>query len=69
VPAIAWREFQQRRPTDAEITDWFGGTPMNIAIVAGAVSGVVVVDLDSEEALHWWTQRPRLMPEAARDRP
>ncbi len=35
---------------------WFGGEPMNLAIVTGAVSGVVVIDADSRDALAWWTK-------------
>jgi hypothetical protein len=57
VPAIAWREFQTRLPTDAEVADWFGAEPMNIAVVTGAVSGVVVIDADAPDALRWCTQR------------
>jgi hypothetical protein len=54
VPAILWREFQTRHPTENEIRGWFGDTPLNLAIVTGAISGVVVVDLDDEAARHWW---------------
>lgn len=55
VPAIPWREYQTRLPTDAELVAWFAGEPMNIAIVTGAVSGVVVVDADDPIALAWCT--------------
>jgi hypothetical protein len=51
VPALAWREFQTRLPTEAEIRTWFGGAPMNIAVVTGEVSNVIVVDADSPESL------------------
>jgi hypothetical protein len=44
VPAIPWRDYQTRLPTDDEITDWFR-EPMNIAIVTGAVSNIVVIDV------------------------
>ena len=53
VPAIAWREFQTRLPTEAEVRAWFGAEPMNLAVITGAVSGVVVIDADSPEALRW----------------
>ena len=53
-PAIAWADYQQRVPSMDEIADWFGnGRPFNIAIVTGAVSGVVAVDCDSPEAIAW----------------
>jgi len=53
-PVIWWREFQQRRPTENELREWFGGEPKNLAIVTGAISGVVVVDLDADAARQWW---------------
>jgi Bifunctional DNA primase/polymerase, N-terminal len=58
IPAIAWRVFQGRLPTDDELILWIGsGAAMNLAIVTGAVSGVVVIDLDSPEALRYFTRR------------
>src|SRR4051794_26071197 len=53
VPAIPWSEYQERRPTTCEIAAWFGAAPMNLAVVTGKVSGVVVVDADEPEALRW----------------
>ncbi|MCC7181167.1 MAG: bifunctional DNA primase/polymerase [Acidobacteria bacterium] len=53
VPAMAWREYQARRPTEAEIRAWFGGAPSNLAIITGALSNLVVVDADSREGLRW----------------
>lgn len=39
-PAIRWREYQARCPTQVEIEDWWGnGHPYGIAIVCGNVSG------------------------------
>jgi hypothetical protein len=57
VPAIAWREYQTRLPTENEIGAWFGGEPMNLAVITGAVSDAVVIDADSPEALHWLVRR------------
>jgi hypothetical protein len=57
ISALNWKEFQTRRPTDAELIEWFSDAPMNLAIVTGAVSGVVVVDLDSPAARRWFTSR------------
>ncbi len=56
VPALAWREYQSRRPTERELVEWFGGEPMNLAIVTGAVSQIVCIDADSPEALRWCTR-------------
>lgn len=55
VPAISWKIYQDRVPTDDELVTWFSGEPMNLAIITGAVSGVVVVDADSPDALRWCT--------------
>ena len=57
VPVIQWHEYQTRRPTEDEIVRWFGAAPMNIAVVTGAVSDVVVIDADAPDALHWCTRR------------
>ncbi len=55
VPIISWGEFQDRLPTEQELHTWFGAEPMNLAVVTGAVSNVVVIDADSEPALRWAT--------------
>jgi hypothetical protein len=55
VPAIAWREYQTRLPTAAELHRWFSREPQNLAVITGAISGVVVIDADAPEALHWCT--------------
>lgn len=53
-PTEHWEEFQRRKASEHEIRDWFTGHPdLNIGIVTGAISGVVVVDADSSEALTW----------------
>ena len=52
VPSIAWKRYQTARPTEAELRAWFA-TEQNLAVVTGAVSGVVVVDADSPEAVSW----------------
>ncbi len=53
-PLIPWTKYQTGRPTPEEITEWFKKWPKaNIAIVTGKVSGIVVVDFDSDEAIAW----------------
>src|SRR2546422_10445647 len=56
VPAIAWRQYQERLASEAELVEWFSGALVNIAVVTGAISGVVVVDADSPDALRWCTR-------------
>jgi hypothetical protein len=55
---MPWRVYQTRRPTEDELRQWFGGvTPLNFAVITGAISDVVVIDADDPEALRWCTRR------------
>lgn len=46
-----WTPYQARQPTLGEVVNWFAhGTRNNIAIVTGAVSGIVAVDFDTKDA-------------------
>lgn len=50
----SWSEFQNRRPTEEEVEQWFSQWPeANIGIVTGAVSGVWVCDGDGEIGARW----------------
>jgi hypothetical protein len=50
-PLIKWEEYQKRKPTEAEIGEWFKNSPeANVGIVTGDISGICVVDVDSKEA-------------------
>jgi len=50
-PLIAWEEYQDRIATEEEIKTWWAKWPeANMGIVTGKISGLVVIDLDSEEA-------------------
>lgn len=62
-PVAAWREYQQRKPSTAQVRDWFTGNDnYNVAVVTGHVSGLVVVDCDSEDDADWWLSRFPLSP-------
>lgn len=53
-PLFDWAEFQSRRPTEEEVEHWWATWPdANIAIVTGAVSGLVVADADGPAGLVW----------------
>jgi putative DNA primase/helicase len=54
-PALdSWKEFQKRRPSGEELKKWFSnGSSNNIAIVTGSLSGIVVIDLDTLEAVQF----------------
>jgi len=49
-PIIKWEEFQKRIATEEEIKQWWDKSPdANIGIVTGIISGIAVVDIDTEE--------------------
>ena len=48
LPAIRWEQFQQHRAAADELAHWFERWPsVNIGIVTGKVSGLVVLDVDA----------------------
>jgi len=50
-PLVNWRKYQEVLPSQDEVVFWWGRFPnADIALVTGAVSGVVVVDVDGETA-------------------
>lgn len=50
-PLIKWEPYQLQKPSEQEIKDWWSKWPdANIAVVCGQVSGVDVLDCDSQEA-------------------
>ena len=51
-PLIPWKEYQERHATLEEITKWFSDTDANIGIVTGKISGIAVLDCDSQDAIN-----------------
>ena len=50
-PYVTWEPYQNEPPSEAVIRHWFTSWPdANVAIVTGAVSDAIVIDLDSAEA-------------------
>lgn len=49
-PLMKWERFQSERPKPAEVEGW-AGRDTNVGIATGAVSGLLVLDLDSEAAV------------------
>lgn len=50
----SWQEFQSRRATEKEVSEWWRKYPnANIGLVTGAVSGFMVLDLDTVLALEF----------------
>lgn len=56
-PALEWRAFQSRKPTEAELVQWFYRAERNIGLVCGGVSGgITVIDFDSVPAWEAWIE-------------
>ena len=58
-PSIStWKEYQMRKPTEAEIRDWFDNDfGYGIAIIGGAVSGwLEIFDCDAPELFESWRE-------------
>lgn len=48
-PLVRWADYNNRRPTEEEIERWWTKWPnANIAIICGKISGIVVVDVDTD---------------------
>ena len=53
-PACEWKVWQDRHPTNDELGAWLtDGCVYNVGIVTGAISNLVVVDLDNDRAIDW----------------
>lgn len=51
-PYVAWERFQREKPDPELIKEWWKKYPnANVGIVTGEISGLDVVDVDSEEAM------------------
>ncbi len=58
----SWAEYQRRLPSEEEVDLWWTQWPdANIGIVTGAISGLVVVDVDGAEGLKWMKVNGRFM--------
>ncbi|MCK9229245.1 MAG: bifunctional DNA primase/polymerase [Syntrophales bacterium] len=61
-PFVAWTEYQTRKATPEEIRTWFTKWPKAmIGIVTGEISGILVIDCDSEDA---YQAIQKLLPES-----
>lgn len=51
-PIVEWKDFTTRTASDIEIMDWFNTVRnLNIGIVTGKISNLIVVDLDGREGI------------------
>ena len=52
LPRVKWREFQSRIATKEDVEVWFAASPPEgIGLVTGEVSKIVVVDVDTSDAI------------------
>lgn len=83
-PLAKWKHFQTEHPLEEDIDDWQdNGAPrtdadtgqitgrdtvFNLAIATGAISGIVVVDCDNEDAIEYARQNGMTSPVAVKTR-
>lgn len=48
----SWKQYQTERPSREKVKKWFS-EPANIGIITGQVSNLLVLDLDSQDAIKW----------------
>lgn len=54
LPAVSWKSYQSELASEGDLETWFAkGRCHNIGIVTGAISGLIVVDADSDETVAW----------------
>lgn len=53
--AFRWKQWQDARPTPDQVRDWINiHWPCGLAIITGSISGLVVVDADTQAAADLW---------------
>src|SRR5580658_6353306 len=50
-PMVAWKTYQERKPTNDELNNWWSKSPDAWAIITGTISGVFVLDFDGDAGL------------------
>ncbi len=66
-PRISWAEFQTRRATEGEIRTWWRRWPnANPGIATGAISGVIVLDVDEPRGVDTLRERRLAVPPGVR---
>lgn len=68
LPALdSWKQYQHVRPSETDLREWFGNSPdRNIGVVLGEVSGVAVIESDSQVAEDWCRENLPATPVATR---
>lgn len=60
-PKLDWKRWQTEKAPREKVEEWFS-EPANIGIVTGRVSNLVVVDLDSQDAIRWFLDQFNGLP-------
>lgn len=56
---ISWEKYQSQKPTKDEVEEWWSKYPnANIAVVTGAISNLVVIDVDGVKVTNGMTLTP-----------
>ena len=56
-PIIDWLNYQESKPTEMELLQWFPNDLRNIGLITG--NGLVVIDFDIQEVFdYWYSQFP-----------
>jgi putative DNA primase/helicase len=54
-PALPWKSYQSRTPTEAELRAWFEHAGYGLAVIAGAISGSLeILDFDAADIFPPW---------------
>jgi hypothetical protein len=54
-PLVPWLPYQQKCATDEEVRQWWAKYPdANVGIITGKISGITVIDFDSQEAIDYF---------------
>ena len=62
-PIESWKEWQTRKVTEEQIEAWTEQYPgCNWAIACGAISGLIVIDVDGKDSLEWAEKHFPLTP-------
>jgi hypothetical protein len=59
---IKWEEYQKRGPEEVLVREWFGESSLNVAIVTGRASGLLVLDIDGPEGNETLASKDLLLP-------
>lgn len=66
-PAVKWKQYQTKRPTASEVESWWQKYPdAGVALIAGPLSGVLVIDVDGSDAHDELVSRLGTVPDAPR---